>query len=97
MNGYSLEVWKRNKDWGLYVRVYNDPTGPSYFLIKKISFELAEVLVYNKLAGDLYGQVKDRLSFYAVKDKLTYETLNKWERIKIHIYVWLYEQLERLV
>lgn len=58
----SWEVWFRHGQWGLYIRDYFAQGCPvDYHLVKKICEQDAVQLVQDKLAGDLYGQVRDIL------------------------------------
>ena len=51
-------VWKKQFDWGLYIRSYEaQGCNPSYFLFKRIDLVTAQELVMDGLATDLYGQL----------------------------------------
>jgi len=60
VNNLSWVVWKRNSEWGLYIRDYPaQGENPSYFKVRVITKEFAQYLDDNRLANDLYGQLED--------------------------------------
>lgn len=55
----SWEVVSYGDQWMLVIREYEaQGCNPCYTPFKKISREMAEFLVDNKLAGDLYGALE---------------------------------------